>query len=108
MQELEASAAEIEKLRRANRRWKLTAIFTLAVLITALPVDVLKTRALMNQITLERERVLQAEQQADVQRQEFLRSLLSLAQDATRYSQQKNATNKTKKETSQQTSSKSK
>src|SRR5205807_6073907 len=72
MQEPEAIVVEVEKLRRTKLRWKITAICALAALIAVLPVEALRTRVLMNQIRLERDRALQAERQADVQREKFL------------------------------------
>jgi hypothetical protein len=80
MQGPEAIVVEVEKLRRTKLRWKITAICALAALIAALPVEALRTRVLMSQIRLERDRALQAERQADVQREKFLSSLLDLAQ----------------------------
>ena len=94
MQEPEGIVVEVEKLRRTKLRWKITAICALAALIAVLPVEALRTRVLMNQVRLERDRALQAERQADVQREKFMTSLLDLAQEATRQSKKVNATAK--------------
>ncbi len=96
MQEPEVIVMEVEALRRTKGRWKITAICALAALAAVLPVDALKTWVLMNQISLERDRALQAERQADIQREEFLRSLLDWAQEASRRAQKTNGAAKTK------------
>jgi hypothetical protein len=98
MPESEAIVIEIQQLRRAKRRWKITAICALAALTLALPIEALNTTAVMHQIKLDRDRALQAEQQTEMQREESFRLLLDLAQEATRQSQKANATTKPEKE----------